>query len=128
MILLIIPINILLQGCESWALHVSLLNKLEVFLDWSIRRILGVTMTQVKEEIITNETICQRGFDIQKIQNQVAKRQPIIIGKVTHNSDEKLPTKLLMEWRNNKRRFGGVLQSNKKTLVQIIALVLPRVD
>ena len=59
------------------------------------------------------------------IQNQVAKRQLTFIGKVTRNSDKKLPTKILTMWCNNKRRFGGVIHSNKKKLVQKISLNLP---
>ena len=43
-----IPVNILIWGCESWSLRVSLLNKLEVFIHRSIRRILGVTRTKLK--------------------------------------------------------------------------------
>ena len=48
LISLAIPINILLWGGEIWSLRVLLLNKLEVFLHWIIRRILGATMAQVK--------------------------------------------------------------------------------
>ena len=66
-------------------------------------------------------------FDILTIQNQVAKRQLTFIGIVTWNSDEKLLTKLLMAWWNNKLIFGGVLHSNKKTLVQNIASIVPTV-
>ena len=62
------------------------------------------------------------------IQNQVAKRQLTFIRKVTRNSDEQLPTNLLMAWCNNKRRVGGVLRSNNKTLVQNIAIIVPTVD
>jgi len=36
LIFLAIPINLLLWGCESWALRESLLNKLDVFLHRSI--------------------------------------------------------------------------------------------
>ena len=72
--------------------------------------------------------ICQRFFDIATIQNQVAKRQLNFIGKVTRNSDEKLPTELLTEWCNNKRQVAGVLYSKKKTLVQKISLIVPTVD
>ena len=102
-------------------------EKLEVSLHWVIRRIIGVTMTQLKDLKTTNEIICRRFFDIPTIQNQVAKRQPIIIGKVTHNSDEKLLTKILTTWCNNKWRVGGVLHSNNKTLLQKIALIFPTV-
>ena len=63
----VIDINLLLWGCESWDLCVSPLDKLEVFLHRSIRRILGIAMTQLKEDIITNEMIRRRFFDIPMI-------------------------------------------------------------
>ena len=88
LILLDIPINLLLWGCESWSLRVSLLNKLEVFLHRIRSRILGFTMTQMKEDRITNDIICRRFFDMPTIKNQIAKRQLTFIGKVTRNSDE----------------------------------------
>ena len=49
MILRAIPCNLLLWGCESWALLTTLLNKLEVFIHWGIRRILRIKMGQVGE-------------------------------------------------------------------------------
>ena len=85
-------------------------------------------MTQVKEEIITKEMIRQIFFDIPTIQNQVAKRQLTLIGKMYRKYDEQLLTKILTVWCNNKRRVGGVLISNKKTLVQNIALIVPTID
>ena len=128
MIILAIPINLLIRGYKSWALRVSLLNKLECFLHQRIRRILGVTMTKLKEERIKNETIHPRFFDIQMIQNQLIKQKLTFIRKVTSNSDEKLPKKLLTAWCNNKLRVEGILHSNKKNLVQNIFLIYPTVD
>ena len=93
-----IPCDILLWGSESWALRTSLLSKLEVFLHRSVRRILGITMTEVKEERIRNEEVRERLFKIPNIQNQIAKRQLTFIGKVVRNSDQQLPTKLLTAW------------------------------
>ena len=61
LIFLDVPINMLLWGCEIWALRTSLLKKLEVFLHRSIRRILGISTTEVKYQRITNETI-RRNF------------------------------------------------------------------
>ena len=95
LIFLVIPIYLILWGCKRWYLRVSLLNKLEVFLFQIIRRILGVTMKQVKEEILTNDNICQICFDITTIQNKVSKQKLTFIVKVTCNYDEQLPTKLL---------------------------------
>ena len=93
-----IPCNLLLWGSESWALRTSLLSKLEVFLHRSVRRILQIKMSEVKEERITNAEVRRRFFNIPTIQNQIAKRQLTFIGKVVRNSDLQLPTKLLTAW------------------------------
>ena len=67
-------------------------------------------------------------FHLLTIKNQVAKRQLTLIGKMYRKYDEQLLTKILTVWCNNKRRVGGVLISNKKTLVQNIALIVPTID
>ena len=69
-----------------------------------------------------------KDFDIPTIQNKVDKRQLTFIGKVTRNSDEKLPKSLLTAWCSNKQKVGGVFHSNKKNLVNKIALIVPTVD
>ena len=45
-----IPCNFLLWGCEIWALREATLKKLEIFLHRNIRKILGITITQVIDE------------------------------------------------------------------------------
>jgi hypothetical protein len=45
-----ISMNLLLWGCETWSMRKALSNKLEVFLHWSIWRILCISMFTVKEE------------------------------------------------------------------------------
>ena len=55
-----IPYNLLLWGCESWALREATLKKLEVFLHRNIRKILCITITQVTDKRITNESVCTR--------------------------------------------------------------------
>ena len=120
-----IPCNLLLWGSESWALRTSLLSKLEIFLHRSVRRILGTRMTEVKEERIRNAEVRERFFNIPNVKNQIAKRQLAFIGKVVRNSDLQLPTKLLTAWCNHKQKRGEILHSNKKSIVQNIALLLP---
>ena len=64
MIFRAIPCNRLLWGCESWALRQSLLKKIEVFLHFSIRRILGISMGNVRERHIKNSQICTMFYNI----------------------------------------------------------------
>ena len=64
LIFLVITINLLKWGCESWALQTSLLNNLEEFLHHIIRRILGISMAEMKYQHITNETVRKKLFDV----------------------------------------------------------------
>jgi hypothetical protein len=47
-----IPMNLLLWGAETWSLRKTQLDQLEVFLHCSVRRILQISMSTVKEERI----------------------------------------------------------------------------
>ena len=44
--------------------------------------------------------------------------------KVTRNSYNHLPTKLLTAWLNNKRRRGDVLHMNKKSIIHNLWLII----
>jgi hypothetical protein len=76
-----IPMNLLLWGCKTWLIHQALLNKLEIFLHQSIRQILHVSMTCVKEERIRNEHMQRMSYDIPCVRNMIAARQLDFIGK-----------------------------------------------
>ena len=52
-----IPCNLILWGCESWALRHSLIDKIDVFLHRRIISILGIIMGQVRERHIKNSHI-----------------------------------------------------------------------
>ena len=71
LIFLAISINLLLWGCESWALRTSLLEKLEVFIHRIILRILGISMAEVKDQRITNETVRREFFGILNIEKKL---------------------------------------------------------
>ena len=118
------PCNLLLWGCESWAIREATMKKLEVFLHRNIRNILKIDIAQVIEERITNISIRERFFDIPTIRNKIAHRQLTFIGKVVRNPDDQITTKFLIAWCNNKRNPGGVLKKNKKNLAQNIRLVV----
>ena len=115
-----IPCNLLLWGCESWAIREATMKKLEVLLHRNIRKILKIDIARVIDERITNISIRERFFDIPTIRNQIAQQQLNFIGKVVRNSDYQIPTQLLTAWCNHKRKPGGVLQNNKNNLAQNI--------
>ena len=62
-----IPCNLLLWGCESWALRKSLLASIEVFLHRGIRRILKIRMIEVIKQHITNTSIKEKFYNIPTI-------------------------------------------------------------
>ena len=55
-----ITVNLALWGCKTWALHETLLKNLKVFFHRSIRRILGISITQLIDEHITNDSVHMR--------------------------------------------------------------------
>ena len=64
LIFLAIPANLLLWGCETWALRQSHIDRLNVFLHQSIRHILGIRMQDVIDDHISNEQIRKIFHDI----------------------------------------------------------------
>ena len=52
-----VPMNLLLWGAETWSLRQSQLDKLEVFLHQSIRRILQISTTKVQEQRIHKDKV-----------------------------------------------------------------------
>ena len=84
-----IPCNLLLWGCESWALRQTLLDALEVFLHQSVRQILQIKVRHVIEHLIKNEHVCEMFLNIPTIRNQISFRQLTYIGKL---SEEKVLT------------------------------------
>ena len=77
-----IPCNLLLWGCESWALRKSLLASLKNFLNRGFRRILKVKMCQVFKQHITNTSIREKFENIPTIKNQISLRQLTYLGKI----------------------------------------------
>ena len=55
-----IPFNLLLWGNEFWATNLIVLKKLEVFHMQCIRRILGISWDNVRDENITNVQVRKR--------------------------------------------------------------------
>ena len=87
-----IPCNLLLWGCESWALRQTLLDALEVFLHRGVRRILQIKMRHVIEHQVKNEQVSEMFFNIMTIRNQIAFCQLTYIGKIVRRESTHIPT------------------------------------
>ena len=76
-----IPMNLLLWGAETWSLRKSQLDKLEVFLHRSIRRILQISMTKVQEQCLCNGKVHDMFYSIPCVRNMIAARQMDFVEK-----------------------------------------------
>ena len=123
-----IPCNLLFWGCEIWALTQSLLDKLEVFLHHSIRRILVIIMGQVRERHIKRSHILTMFYKIPCGRNQVAFRQLTCVGKILRCEGSHIPTIFLTDWCDNPRKQGGQLLTNKYSLVRNLWPIISGVD
>jgi hypothetical protein len=73
--------NLLLWGAETWLLQKSKLDKLEVFLHRSIRRILQISMTKVQEQHLCNGKVHDMFYSIPCVRNMIAARQMDFVEK-----------------------------------------------
>ena len=123
-----IPCNILLWGCESWALRQYLLDTLEVFLHRKIRHILGINMTKVRNMRIKNTSIRIILYNIPYIWDQVLFRKLTSVGKILRRKWSHLPTQLLTAWCNHPRKRGRPLLTKNMSLDRNLCLIIPDVD
>ena len=92
-----IPCNLLLWGCEIWSLRQSLIDKLDLFLHHSIRRILDIIIGHVRERHTKNSQTRTMFYNIPCMRYQVAFRQLTYVGKycvarsLTYRWDSSLP-------------------------------------
>ena len=85
-------------------------------------------MAEVKYQHIINETVRNKFFDITNIKKLTATRYLTFICKVARNPDNHLPNKLITVWCNYKRRRGGALRTNKKSIVHNLRLIVPLME
>ena len=123
-----IPMNLLLWGCETWSLRQVLLDKLEVFLHRNVRRILGISITQVKEEKIRNERVRTKFYEIPRVRNMIAARQMDFFGKLVQGPWERPAKRMITACCSNKRLQGRPHFHNKDALVKNLKLLFSQVN
>ena len=124
-IFLAIPANLLLWGCETWALRQSQIDKLNVFWHRAIRNILGIRMSEVIDDHITNERIRKIFHDIPDAEAILNARTMTYLGKTARSPDFHPPKLFMTAWVRNPRPKAGVLSTNKKTMVRSLNALLP---
>ena len=76
-----IPFNLLLLGGKSLGENLDELKKLEVFHLRCIRRILGISWDNVREDKISNLQVSKRLNNIKNVELQIAKRRLTFLKK-----------------------------------------------
>ncbi len=112
-----IHINILLWGIESSALNDSHIKKLQRWVNKSIRRILGISRTQVRTERITDEALWKRFHNIPSIQHMIVLRRMKFLGKIVRGSPEGPARAMLIAFANNARPKRRPITSTKSSLI-----------
>jgi len=125
LIFLAIPANLLLWGCETWALRQTHIDQLNVFWHRAIRNILGIRMSEVIDDHISNETIRKIFHDIPDAGTALTARAMTYLGKTARAPDSHPPKPFITAWIKNPRPKSGVLTTNKKALVRGINTLLP---
>jgi hypothetical protein len=125
LIFLAIPANLLLWGCETWALRQTHIDQLNVFWHKSIQTILGIRMQDVMDDHISNEQIRKIFHEIPDAFATLTARSMNYLGKIVRAPDSHPPKLLVTAWVQNPRPKSGVLMTNKKALVRGINSLLP---
>jgi hypothetical protein len=125
LIFLAIPANLLLWGCDTWALCQSHINKLNVFWHQAIRNILGIRTSEVIDDHISNEQIRKSFHDIPDAEATLNTRSTTYLGKMARSPDQHPPKLLMTAWVKNPRPKSGVLSTNKKAMVRSLNSLLP---
>ena len=118
-----IPMNLLLWGAETWSLRKSQLDKLEVFLHRSIRRILHISMTKVREQRLHNDKVRKMFYSIPCVRNMIAARQLDFIGKMIRGPPDRPSRNMITACCNHKRRVGRPQTTGKNFMVENLRLL-----
>jgi len=83
-----ICVNLLLWGCESWALRVNHIRDLEVWLHRKIRKILGITIYQVMDDhSLKNDRIRKMFGDINCVLTTIDVRRMKLLGDIVQGEN-----------------------------------------
>ena len=111
-----IQVNLLLWGCESWALKVHLKEKLERCARRMIRRILNISMHDVKDNHITINQLNQKFKNFSGIETLIRVRSMNFLGKLIRGN-VKLPSRqMLVAYLDHVRPNWCPLDTNKKSM------------
>ena len=115
--------NLLLWEAEPWSLRKSQLDKLEVFLHCSIRRILQISMSTVREQQLHNDKVRQMFYSIPCVRNMIAVWQMVFVGKLIRGPPDRPSCNMITACCDHKRRVGCPQTTGKNFMVEILCLL-----
>ena len=118
-----IPMNLLLWGAETWSLRKTHLDKLEVFLHRSIRRILRISITTVRDQHIRNDKVRRMFYSIPCVRNMIAARQMDFVGKMIRGPPDRPSRNMITACCDHKRRAGRPQTTGKNFMVENLCLL-----
>ena len=128
LVFMAIPVNLLLWGCESWALRKDLLLKIERSVNRNIRCILGINMTEVMEKHIKDKQIRAMLNNIPSMQTFIDVRSMQFLGKLIRGKVDLPPRKLLIAFIPNPRKVGRPIVCNRESIWRSLCRLMADVD
>jgi exonuclease III len=114
-----IIVNLLLWGCESWALKEEDRRRIEVFHHRSLRRMLNITIYQVMEQHISNKEVRER-MKSYTMKQTMELRRARWLEKISHMGPDRGPRKILVAWTTNERPSGRPQQTIRHGLASTL--------
>ena len=118
-----ILMNLLTWGAETWSLRKSQLDKLEVFFHRSIRRILQISMSKVREQRLHNEKVRRMFYSIPCIRNMIAAWQMDFVGKMIRGPPDRPSRNMITACCDHKRRVGCPQMMGENFMVENLRLL-----
>ena len=126
-----IPLNLLLWGCESWAMTKDLMKKLEVFHMRCLRRILDIKWSDVVDKNISNKKVRTSFNNIRKGDSLIAKKRLLFVGKNIRMPCKKIPVRLVSAFiykKGPRRRPNTTARHSALNDIRKLFLVLINTD
>ena len=120
-----IPLNTVLWGCESWTLHKALLRELSAFHHKAIRKILGITMQEVRDRRIRNESVRKEFGGILNIADEVKQRQLKWLGKLAKNPPASVAKCLIGAHIKQARKIGRPQLNLRRSYIPALMELMP---
>jgi hypothetical protein len=112
-----IVVNIVLWGCESWALKAEDRTRLERFHRHCLRRICNITMWDVKEKKITCTQLRKMAANSPSMESLMESRRLNWLSKVCNMDESRSPRRLLGAWCRTSRKASGPKQTIRHAYV-----------